>query len=185
MPEKSNIKENPLAVLVSRDQNKTKKVLQRPTTLASRQGISLTVDVIDYDESGKLRLLGRANAENKIYVYLNNTIIGNSNVSMDGFWELQPENTVASGLYLLRVDELFKGKVFARIEIPFSRAVPLLGLKRDEYVIVQPGNSLWRISRRALGRGTLYSVIYDANKDQIRDADLIFPGQIFAIPKRN
>ena len=32
------------------------------------------------------------------------------------------------------------------------------------------------------GRGVHYTVIYEANKDQIRDPDLIYPGQIFAIP---
>ena len=76
-------------------------------------------------------------------------------------------------------------KVVARIELPFARAEPLKALANEEYVIVQPGNSLWRISRRILGEGTMYTVIYEANKDQIRDADLIYPGQIFAVPRKN
>ena len=51
--------------------------------------------------------------------------------------------------------------------------------------IVQPGNSLWRIARRVYGEGMEYTVIYQANQDQIRDPDLIFPGQIFNLPKKN
>jgi nucleoid-associated protein YgaU len=47
---------------------------------------------------------------------------------------------------------------------------------------VTRGDSLWRISRRTYGRGARYTVIYDANQDQIRDADLIYPGQIFVLP---
>ncbi len=50
------------------------------------------------------------------------------------------------------------------------------------YVIIQPGNNLWRIARVVYGRGTEYTVIYEANKNQIRDPDLIYPGQVFATP---
>ena len=49
-------------------------------------------------------------------------------------------------------------------------------------VVIQPGNNLWKLSRVIYGRGVNYAVIYDANKDQIRNPDLIYPGQIFAIP---
>ncbi|MDP4003837.1 LysM peptidoglycan-binding domain-containing protein [Methylobacterium sp. NEAU K] len=44
------------------------------------------------------------------------------------------------------------------------------------------GDSLWRISQRTYGRGERYTVIYDANQNQIRDPDLIYPGQIFVLP---
>ncbi|RMD90304.1 MAG: LysM peptidoglycan-binding domain-containing protein, partial [Alphaproteobacteria bacterium] len=49
-------------------------------------------------------------------------------------------------------------------------------------VTVQPGYTLWGISRGRYGRGALYVKIYNANRDQIRDPDLIYPGQIFTIP---
>ena len=45
------------------------------------------------------------------------------------------------------------------------------------------GDNLWQISRRTYGSGLRYTVIYDANQDQIRDPDLIYPGQIFVLPK--
>jgi nucleoid-associated protein YgaU len=44
------------------------------------------------------------------------------------------------------------------------------------------GDNLWRISQRTYGRGERYTVIYDANQSQIRDPDLIYPGQIFVLP---
>jgi nucleoid-associated protein YgaU len=44
------------------------------------------------------------------------------------------------------------------------------------------GDSLWQISRRIYGRGTRYTVIFDANQGQIRNPDLIYPGQIFVVP---
>nr|MDJ0980603.1 LysM peptidoglycan-binding domain-containing protein [Kiloniellales bacterium] len=46
----------------------------------------------------------------------------------------------------------------------------------------QPGNSLWRIARGAYGTGNRYTMIFEANKDQIRNPDLIYPGQIFVLP---
>jgi nucleoid-associated protein YgaU len=49
-------------------------------------------------------------------------------------------------------------------------------------IVIQPGNNLWRLSRLVYGRGTRYTVIYEANKDQIRNPDLIYPGQVFAMP---
>jgi len=49
-------------------------------------------------------------------------------------------------------------------------------------VTVQPGYTLWGISRRNYGRGILYIRIYEANLDRIRNPHLIYPGQIFTIP---
>ncbi len=53
---------------------------------------------------------------------------------------------------------------------------------RVRLVTVQPGYTLWGISRRNYGRGILYVQIYEANRNQIRDPDLIYPGQIFSVP---
>ncbi|WP_338822263.1 LysM peptidoglycan-binding domain-containing protein [Bradyrhizobium septentrionale] len=46
------------------------------------------------------------------------------------------------------------------------------------------GDSLWRISQRALGAGQRYAVIYRANQQQIRNPNLIYPGQVFVLPTR-
>ncbi len=50
-------------------------------------------------------------------------------------------------------------------------------------VEVRRGDNLWRISRRAYGAGDRYSTIYQANTDQIRDPNRIYPGQIFVMPQ--
>ncbi len=49
-------------------------------------------------------------------------------------------------------------------------------------ITVQPGFTLWAIARETYGDGLLYVRVYEANKDQIRDPDLIYPGQVFAVP---
>ena len=43
-------------------------------------------------------------------------------------------------------------------------------------------DGLWRIARLNYGRGVRYTTIYEANRSQIRDAALIFPGQVFIVP---
>ena len=50
-------------------------------------------------------------------------------------------------------------------------------------VIIRKGDSLWRVSRRHYGEGIRYTTIFDANREQIRDPHLIFPGQVFDIPE--
>ena len=77
-----------------------------------------------------------------------------------------------------------EGQVLARLETPFVRSDFVGGLSAEgRFVVVQPGNSLWRIARGTYGRGIEYTLIFDANRDQIRDPDLIYPGQIFLIPR--
>ncbi len=49
-------------------------------------------------------------------------------------------------------------------------------------MVIQPGNNLWKLSRQVYGKGIRYTVIYEANKDQIRNPNLIYPGQVFVMP---
>lgn len=53
---------------------------------------------------------------------------------------------------------------------------------RPRVVTVQAGATLWAIARDNLGEGTLYVQVFDANRDKISNPDLIYPGQVFAVP---
>ena len=48
--------------------------------------------------------------------------------------------------------------------------------------VVKPGNSLWNISRAVFGSGKHYMAIYRANRDKIRDPDVLHPGIVLKIP---
>jgi nucleoid-associated protein YgaU len=50
-------------------------------------------------------------------------------------------------------------------------------------ITVQPGFTLWGIAEQSLGDGVAYVQVFEANKDKIRNPDLIYPGQVFTIPK--
>ena len=47
---------------------------------------------------------------------------------------------------------------------------------------VQRGDTLWAISQDRYGSGFLYVRVFEANRDSIRDPDLIYPGQVFSVP---
>lgn len=144
---------------------------------------ALSVETIDYDPSGNISIAGKGPKSATVIAYLDNAPIGESAVDADGKWRINPNREVAPGVYTMRLDAVRDETVTARLEIPFSRAAPLTDLSGDAFIVVQPGNSLWRIARRTLGDGYSYTIIYEANSDQIRDPDLIYPGQVFEIPK--
>jgi nucleoid-associated protein YgaU len=49
-------------------------------------------------------------------------------------------------------------------------------------VTVQPGYTLWGIAKKNFGSGILYVQVFEANRDKIKNADLIYPGQVFTLP---
>ena len=53
----------------------------------------------------------------------------------------------------------------------------------DEFYVIQKGDTLWKIAEKAYGNGAKYTAIVDANKEVIKDADKIFPGQKIRLPK--
>ena len=61
-----------------------------------------------------------------------------------------------------------------------SRAVAPRNLTK----VVSRGDNLWHISRITYGDGTRYAIVYRANRDRIRDPNLIHPGQILVLPTK-
>lgn len=51
--------------------------------------------------------------------------------------------------------------------------------------VVRTGESLWRISGSAgvYGSGRMWRKLYEANRDRIRNPDLVYPGQELRIPR--
>ena len=53
----------------------------------------------------------------------------------------------------------------------------------ETYVVVA-GDCLWSIAAKTLGSGIQWSALYEANKDTIQDASLIYVGQILVLPQK-
>ena len=144
----------------------------------------MSIDVIDYDQQGDISFSGDAEAGAIVQVYLDNAVMGVTEASPSGSWQLTPDQAVPPGPHQIRIDQIApSGDVIARIELPFERAEAVTGMPQDVFVVVEPGNSLWRIARRVYGDGIRYTEILAANKGQIADPNLIYPGQVFMIPR--
>ena len=156
----------------------------RSTDEQRDESSKLSLDTVDYDEKGKVAVGGRAPEGSRVQLYLDNKPVGGADPDETGVWKVELGEKVTPKRYRMRIDQIgSEGRVVARIESPFFPAGPISGLPRDAVVFVQPGNSLWRIARRTYGGGVQYTLIYEANRDQIRDPDLIYPGQVFVLPK--
>lgn len=145
----------------------------------------LALETVDYDDSGAVIFAGRATPGSRVRVFANGAIVGETGTSPDGRWSLRAAENLAPGVYDLQIDMLsVDGQVEAVIALPFERVAPEDVQLGEGRVVVQPGNSLWRIARSVYGEGLRYTVIYRANQDQIRDPDLIYPGQVFSTPSQ-
>lgn len=144
----------------------------------------VTIDAVTYGEEGEVFVSGRGAPGETTRVYLDNALAAEVRVNPDGDWRARLLREIAPAVYTLRVDQMTtEGIVTSRAETPFERApVEDIVLQRGQ-VVVQPGNNLWRIAAYVYGSGQRYVVIYGANRDQIRDPDLIYPGQILDLPE--
>ena len=62
-------------------------------------------------------------------------------------------------------------------------AAPLAGSALDDRIhVVKPGESLWRIAAAVTGDSRDWPALYRANRDQIKDPALVYPGQRLTIP---
>ncbi|MEM8578628.1 MAG: LysM peptidoglycan-binding domain-containing protein, partial [Pseudomonadota bacterium] len=132
---------------------------------------------------------GRAQSEaDEVRVYLDNSAIAVLEVDDQGRWRGDLPD-VDTGIYTLRIDEVDEaGDVSSRVETPFQREDPnTLAAARTEggpveAITVQSGATLWAIARDRYGEGVLYVRVFEANRSAIKNPDLIYPGQVFALP---
>lgn len=160
-------------------------------------GAGLALQTVGYDDHGAIRFAGVAPPGSGLRLYIDNAPAGATAVNDTGRWALTPTIFVSEGLHTLRLDQLGTAGVVARVELPFQRdpapvrvataaahamAPSALGTSTMTQIVVQPGQTLWRLARTAYGEGTRYTLIFTVNQGQIRDPNLIYPGQTFGLP---
>ena len=162
------------------------KLVQPPSAAGVPKSGDLMMSTLDYDEGGHVTVTGQATPGTAVRAYINDKMVVEGLAGADGRWRLAPPDPVGPGKHKLRLDRLTKdGKPVARLELPFERipVAPAAGDSRR--LVVVRGDNLWNIARAHYGTGFQHTLIYGANKDQIRDPDLIYPGQVFNLPKIN
>ncbi len=157
------------------------RLLQAPPGAAPGQQLGL--GTVDYDEHGAIRFSGTAPPEAPVRAYVDNRPVGDARADPAGRWAMSPPREMEPGLHALRLDQLTpQGQVASRLELPFKREDLAQAQVGEGQVVVQPGQNLWRLARRSYGAGIRYTVIFLANREQIRDVNRIYPGQVFATP---
>ncbi len=178
-----------VAVLAPKSGVGGSKVLQKPGVAAFAEvGESLSLDVIDYGVGGDPVFSGRSLPRVDVRLYLDDRFINSTRADDEGRWSITlTEEPLSAGAHIVRLDQTIgDGKVQLRVEQPFETGTPIDVAEATGGVIVQPGNTLWQIARQLYGSGVRYTLIFRENNEQIRDPDLIYPGQIFSLPiKRN
>jgi nucleoid-associated protein YgaU len=189
----------------------TREAADKPAAKPA-QDSPIAIEAVEI-EGQAVFVAGKAKGGNRVIVHANDTLLGASLISPDGRFLVQSKQPLSVGDYIIRADLLDNAnQVLATARVPFRReagenisavasdtdgqtaapsganggeaassAAPLQ--KVDGSVIIRRGDNLWTISKRAYGKGTRYTTIYLANRDQIRNPDLIWPGQVFNMPK--
>ena len=161
-------------------------LVQPPSAAGLPKSGDLSMSTLHYDEGGHVTITGQATPGAVVRAYINDKMVAEGHASADGSWRLTPADPVGPGKHKLRLDRLTKdGKPIARLELPFDRVPVPPGTGDTSRVVIVRGDSLWNIARAHYGTGFQHTLIYGANKDQIRNPDLIYPGQVFSLPKGN
>jgi nucleoid-associated protein YgaU len=175
------------AVLVPRAGAGAARALQVPSAPGSAASAdrALAVDIVQYDGRGNLSVSGRSPPQGRVLLYLDNKPVGDTGADAQGDWSAKAKDPVPAGQYTLRADLVgADGKVAARVQLRFRRIEVPQALASNQFLVVQPGNNLWRIARRTYGEGLLYTEIYEANRNEIVDPNLIYPDQVVTLPSR-
>lgn len=178
-------------------------VLDAPPAATSSPAV--TIDAVELENGNRFYAAGSAANGAVIRLYVDDKAIGDTKAEK-GRWLFQGKVELAPGQHLVRIDQIgADGAVIARAEVPFQIAedglsAPTLASgigtaqagagsagearpAEPTTLIIRRGDNLWMIAKRLYGKGIRYSTIYQANTDQIRNPDLIYPGQVFVIPE--
>lgn len=165
------------------------------------------------DGSGRLSADGVAAPNATVRLYVGGAFVGDARTAADGRWSLTIEGGMTPGAYPIRADQIgpVDARVLARAEAsvtvpalaaaspaapgtsaaPGSRPSAAAPPSPADVVVnsvqthtVERGHTLWGISQKFYGDGARYAVIFSANTGQIRDPNLIYPGQTFLVPAR-
>ncbi len=201
-----NLKDQPVVALMTPD--KPSVVLSKPSASDVADG-SVVVETVESEPGGKkIHVTGHSEPGALVRLYLNDRYQSSATADGNGRVAFTAMNDgTGGGDYRVRLDDVNRasGVIRSRAEVPFAAprttvataaAVADAGnanarvsgaaapprAPTGRTMMVSRGDSLWRISRSAYGDGARYTVIYDANHNQIRNPDRIYPGQVFIIP---
>lgn len=153
-------------------------------------------------EGDKVFIAGTGEPGASVNIYVGEEYIGQAEVADNGSFLFEGTHNLASGRHDVRADMIVSGlaDVVARAQVELVHQLESLTdevgetfaetsdsdekvLRTGAAVIIRRGDSLWKVARRNYGLGVRYTTIFEANRDQVRNPDLIFPGQVLKVPQ--
>lgn len=178
-------------------------------TPAPASGSRVAIQSVEADAPGGLIAKGSAEPNTSLRLYLNQADIAEAKTQSDGKWSLTIKGGLTPGGYVIQADEINPSgaTVIASANAPFeypdmpvatpaqaaaptvsavqssasSPADPVVQAVQTKRVAT--GHTLWALSKSYYGDPTHYPVIYEANRAQIHNPNVIYPGQVFVVPK--
>ena len=193
---KSSISDQTVIILVDNESNSVPKVARVFSSDVENIDMlnleklndAITLDVLSYSPPGLIILSGRTISNTEIEILKSAEVLGKTKSNENGVWkfiinkndyaneEISIKTTISGETLIITYDQAEIRKRFRNTNFEFY----------DDRIIVQKGNSLWRIARKTLGGGIFYTEIYKNNLAKIKNPNIIYPGQVFNIPiKRN
>jgi nucleoid-associated protein YgaU len=178
-------------------------------TPAPASGSRVAIQSVEADASGGLVARGSAQPNTMLRLYLNQADVAEAKTQADGRWSLTIKSGMSPGGYVIQADEINPSgaTVVASANTPFdypdtpvapalqaaaapasaepsstsSPADPVIESVQTKRVVT--GHTLWALSKSYYGDPTRYPAIVEANRAQIHNPNVIFPGQVFVVPK--
>ena len=192
-------KNQPLLISVPNKNGENINIIQQPTEkqkiykveneLGIQKKINSNKDIFNvrtifFDENGFVSIQGEVNFGKKIELYINKKIMEIIKIE-NSKWQYNSDTIFDFGLHdLLVVLKSDKDEILDRIALPFMRVEMPSNDVPENFILIKPGDMLWTIAYRLYGDPFKYIQIFEENKDQITNPDLIFPGQLFSIPPK-
>ncbi|MGC2787338.1 MAG: LysM peptidoglycan-binding domain-containing protein [Roseiarcus sp.] len=173
-------------------------------------GARVAIQSVEAEAPGGLVAKGSAEPNTALRLYLNQADIAEAKTQADGRWSLTIKGGMTPGGYVMQADEINPSgaTVVASASTPFeypdmpaappaqvAAAAPATPAESSapspaDAVVesvqtkrVVTGHTLWALSKTYYGDPTHYPVIYEANRAQIHNPNVIYPGQVFVVPK--
>lgn len=153
---------------------------------------SVSVEAVEVVDDATV-VAGAAPPGGTVRLYLDGALLGQTEATEDGRFLLDATGRLKPGRRTVRAEIVApSGTVLARAETAVLHELDADEtsdepggegtLRTGTAIIIREGDSLWRIAQRTYGRGTRFSRIFEANREQIVDPDRIFAGQVFRLP---
>ena len=151
----------------------------------SKRGSAVIVPTaIVWRDAAHILISGKSKGGTHVIANDTKAPFGEALVLADGAWQIAGSLNLEKTKHLLKFELVNdRGKIIANYTLPLTSRDLAKGQNGTPLVVVNKGDALWRIAYRRFGDGIRYVDIVRRNQRDIVDPDLIYPKQIFAVPK--